>query len=54
MLVNLMSFFRFLLLEKFSEIALWLRISRVSQPQKNAVPEIQRENLAILRKLQDS
>ena len=30
-----MSFFRFLLLGKFSEIALWLRISRVSQPQKN-------------------
>jgi hypothetical protein len=30
-----MSFFRFLLLRKFSEIALWLRISGVSQPQKN-------------------
>ena len=49
-----MSFFRFLLLGKLSEIALWLRISRVSQPQKNAVPEIRVENRAILEKLQDS
>jgi hypothetical protein len=50
----LMSFFRFLLQEKFGEIALWLRISRVSQPKKNAVPKIRRENWAILEKLQDS
>ena len=30
-----MSFFRFTVVGKFSEIAKWLRISRVSQPQKN-------------------
>ena len=49
-----MSFFRFLLLGKFSEIALCLKISRVSDPKKNAVPEIRRQNWAILEKLQDS
>ena len=38
----------------FSEIALWLRISRDSQPKKNAAPEIHIENCAILKKLQDS
>jgi hypothetical protein len=30
-----MSFFRFLLIGKFSEIALCLKISRVSHPRKN-------------------
>jgi hypothetical protein len=48
-----MSFFRFYPLRKFSEIALWLRISRVSQLKKNAVPQIRKENWAILEQLQD-
>jgi hypothetical protein len=39
---------------KFSEIVLCLRISRVSQPKKNAVQQIRRQNWAILEKLQDS
>ena len=49
-----MSFFRFPVLKIFSEISLWLRISRVSQPQKNAVPKIFRENLAILAIIEKS
>jgi hypothetical protein len=31
----LMSFIRFPVIGKFSEIAPWLRISRLSQPKKN-------------------
>ena len=31
----LMSFFRFPVIGKFLEIALWLRISRISRPKKN-------------------
>jgi hypothetical protein len=44
--VYLMSFFRFPVIGKFSEIALWLRISRVSQPKK--ILQTCRENWAIL------
>ena len=47
-----MVFFGFAVIGKFSEIALWLRISRVSQPKKT--PQICRENCAILKKLQNS
>ena len=52
--VYLMSFFTKALLEDISEIALWLKIFRVSQPKKNAVPQIRRGNFAILEKLRDS
>jgi hypothetical protein len=49
-----MSFFRVPVIGKKSEIAFWLRISQVSQPKKNAFPQICRGNWVILEKLQDS